>query len=87
MLEVIYNDCYSQLSVVNDLHNETLSVIDDDYFVYGKVSYKGFAPTIKQVSEMFENALKKHLCIGAKKHDTTTTKSMLSFKKWLGGLE
>lgn len=87
MLEVIYNDCYSQLSVINDITNETLSIIDDDYFVYGKVSYRGFAPSIKQVCDMFESALNKHLCIGQKTKDTYITKSMLSFKEWLGGLK
>ena len=94
MLEIIYNDSYSQLTLMNNLNNESLVVIDDDFKVYETLSYNPFEPNDDDLFIMWEKSIKRYFRIGKKDNFTDWRKSMYEkskelFMDWLkiGGKE
>lgn len=93
MLEVIYNDCYSQLTLVNNINNESAVIIDDDFKVYQSLSYNPFQPSDEDFKSMWENAVNTYFMLG--KDDNLKTyrenqaqQSINAFNEWLakGGM-
>lgn len=91
MLEIIYNDSYSQLTIVNNLNNECFDVIDDDFNTYESLSYNPFEPTKEDLQYLFEKSLSAYFDLDNKeKHIIANSfrqnmfdKSMIVFKEWL----
>ena len=51
MLEIIYNDSYSMLTILNNLNNECFNVVDDEFNTYETLTYNTFEPTKKHPPE------------------------------------
>lgn len=94
MLEIIYNDCYSQLTLVNNLDNEKVVIVDDDFKVYEEISFSEIQPSNEDFINAFERALKTYFCIDNKKEplklyrQNMVDNSIGAFKEWLekGGM-
>ena len=88
MLEVLYNDSFTQLSLVNNLNNESFAIIDDDFKVYETISYNPFEPTNEDILMFWKEATKTYFGIG-KSDDFKLWKSnqrkrsINAFHKWL----
>ena len=89
MLKIIYNDSYSQLTIANNLNNEKIVVIDDDFKVYEEIDYSYYEPLNSELLLLWEKALLTYFCI--KQKDKTLfeyrynmfDKSLVAFKEWL----
>ena len=64
MLQVLHNDAFSQLSLMQNLNNETLQIIDDDYYIYDTISFNPFEPEDEELVDAWTKALKKYFRIG-----------------------
>lgn len=57
MFEIIYSDVVAGLTIMNNLNKECLEIIDQDYKVYGFVSYNPFTPSLADIEDAYETAL------------------------------
>lgn len=64
MLQVLHNDAFSQLSLIQNMNNETLQIIDDDLLVYDTISFNPFEPEDEELVDAWTKALKKYFRIG-----------------------
>ena len=64
MLQVLHNDAFSQLSLMQNLNNETLQIIDDDYYIYDTISFNPFEPEDEELLDAWTKALNKYFRIG-----------------------
>ena len=91
MLEVIYNDSYSMLTILNNLNQESFVVVDDSFNTYETLTYNPFEPTKDDLIYLFENSLRTYFDLENKeKHILTSDyrrnmfdRSLELFKKWL----
>jgi len=91
MLKIIYNDSYSQLTIVNNLNNDCFNVIDDDFNKYESLSYNPFEPTKEDLIYLFKQSLmryfdldNKHEHVIAKSYrQDMFNKSLTAFMEWL----
>jgi len=94
MLEIIYNDSYSQLTLVNNLNNEKVVIVDDDFKVYEEISYSNEQPSNDDFINLFTKALTTYFHIGQENEplgayrQNMFDKSIGAFKEWLdkGGM-
>ena len=93
MLEVIYNDCYSILTIVDIQNDEGFAVIDSNFNVYETLSYNPFTPTKEDLICLFEKSLhdyfdldnKHKSIIGLSLRQKMFNQSLTQFKNWLKG--
>ncbi len=64
MLQVLHNDAFSQLTLMQNLNNETLQIIDDDFTIYDTISFNPFEPEDEELVDAWTKALKKYFRIG-----------------------
>ena len=89
MLEVIYNDSYSQLTLVNNLNKEGVVIVDDDFKVYGEISYEPYQPTNDDFLYLWQQAISTYFHIGEENEplgayrQNMFEKSLGAFKEWL----
>ena len=91
MLEIIYNDSYSQLTIVNNLNNECFNVIDDQFSTYETLEYGCFEPTKKDLINLFEKSLSAYFDLERKEENiyiqaykqNQFEMSMRLFMEWL----
>ena len=91
MLEIIYNDSYSQLTIVNNLNNECFNVIDDNFNTYESLSYNPFEPTKEDLIYLFKNSLSAYFDLDSKEEHAIAKsyrqnmfdKSLRAFIEWL----
>lgn len=91
MLEIIYNDSYSQLTIVNNLNNERFEVVDDDFNAYEFLTYNPFEPTKEDLIYLFKQSLMKYFdldneeehAIAKSYRQNMFDKSMRAFMGWL----
>ena len=60
MLQIEHNDHLTQLTLINNLSNESLVVVDD-FKVYGSISYNPFEPTKTDLLQLWQKALEEYL--------------------------
>lgn len=91
MLEIIYNDSYSLLTIVNNLNNECFNVIDDNFNTYESLSYNPFEPTKEDLIYLFKNSLSVYFDLDSKEEHAIAKsfrqnmfdKSLMAFIEWL----
>lgn len=91
MLEIIYNDSYSQLTIVNNLNCECFNVIDDQFSTYETLEYGCFEPTKKDLISLFEKSLSTYFDLDNKERHIIAQsfrqnmfdRSMRTFLEWL----
>ena len=92
MLQVLHNDAFSQLSLMQNLNNETLQIIDDDYYIYDTISFNPFEPEDEELIDAWTKALKKYYRIGEEDkliewRENMMARSIKEFKKCLQQLK
>lgn len=92
MLQVLHNDAFSQLSLMQNLNNETLQIIDDDYYIYDTISFNPFEPEDEELIDAWTKALKKYFRIGEEDkliewRENMMARSIEEFKKCLQQLK
>ena len=91
MLEIIYNDSYSMLTILNNLNNECFNVVDDEFNTYETLTYNTFEPTKKDLIYLFKQSLMKYFDLDNKEEHIIAKsyrqnmfdKSMRAFMEWL----
>lgn len=91
MLEIIYNDCYSQLTIINNLNQESFVVVDDEFNTYETLSYGTFEPTKDDLVYLFKQSLIRYFdldnqvehAIAKSYRQNMFDKSMRVYKQWL----
>ena len=91
MLEVIYNDCYSMLTILNNLNNECFNVVDDEFNVYETLPYNPFEPTKDDLLYLFQKSLSNYYDLENKEEHIIAKayrqnmydKSLRAYKQWL----
>lgn len=83
MLEIIYNDSYSQLTLVNNLNNVKVVIVDDDFKVYEEISYSDIQPSNEDFIRAFKKAISTYFCIG-KENEPLEAYRQNMFDKSLG---
>ena len=59
MLEVIYNDPFTRLSLIDNADIETTYIVDDSFQVYATIEYWKF--DINEISEIWQKTLEEYL--------------------------
>lgn len=70
MLEVLFNDSATTLSLVNVVDNEGLAIVDTTFHVYATISYNPFEPTNEDLESLWDKSLKDYLSLDDKTDDT-----------------
>ena len=89
MLETIYNDAYSELTLINNLNKETLYIIDSDYKVYGFISYNPFEPSNEDILDAWKRATSDYFELDNKTDHLVSYRASMkqrsdtAFKDWL----
>lgn len=88
MLQVLHNDAFSQLSLIQNMNNETLQIIDDDLLVYDTISFNPFEPEDEELVDAWTKALKKYFRIGEEDkliewRENMVARSIEEFKNFL----
>lgn len=91
MLKIIYNDSYSQLTIVNNLNNDCFNVVDDDFNTYESLSYNPFEPTKEDLIYLFKQSLMRYFDLDNKEKNIIAKsfrqnmfdKSLMAFTEWL----
>ena len=87
MFSIVHNDSFSDLTLLDDLNNNDLIIINSDFKVYDRLGYDPFEPSKKQLLDMWTKALRDHYALD--KEDTPlkewremmTRKSIRLFKE------
>ena len=58
MLEVIYNDPFTRLSLIDNADIETTYIVDDSFQVYATIEYWKF--DINEISEIWQKTLEEY---------------------------
>ena len=92
MLQVLHNDAFSQLSLIQNMNNETLQIIDDDYYIYDTISFNPFEPEDEELLDAWTKALNKYFRIGEDDkliewRENMMARSIEEFKKCLQQLK
>jgi len=91
MLKIIYNDSYSQLTIIDNLNEEFFVVIDDEFNTYETFVYRYREPTKDDLIFLFKQSLKyyfdlenklKHF-LSADLRQDMAEKSLKLFCEWL----
>ena len=77
MLEVIYNDPFTRLSLIDNTDIETAYIVDDSLSIYTKIEY--WDSDISLISEKWQKALEEYLQL-EDIDDTITYRKMLAQK-------
>lgn len=70
MLEVLFNDSATNLTLVNVVDNEGLAIVDATFHVYATISYNPFEPSNEDLESLWDKALKDYLSLDDKADDT-----------------
>ena len=60
MFSIVLNDPYSDLTMLNDLNNCDLVIIDSQFKEYDRLGYDPFVPTREHLLKMWTKALREH---------------------------
>jgi len=60
MFSIVLNDPYSDLTMLNDLNNCDLVIIDSQFKEYDRLGYDPFEPTKEHLLKMWTKALREH---------------------------
>ena len=77
MLEVIYNDPFTRLSLIDNADIETTYIVDDSFQVYATIEYWKF--DINEISEIWQKTLEEYLQL-EDIDETITHRKMLAQK-------
>jgi len=94
MLEIIYNDSFSQLSIINKPNEEKVVVVDEDFKVYTSVDYGLFSPSNDDYKKMWRDAVYDYFKLGVDVdllndyRQRQSLNSVQAFDEWLdkGGM-
>ena len=86
MLEVIYNDPFTRLSLIDNADIETTYIVDDSFQVYATIEYWKF--DINEISEIWQKTLEEYLQLEdidetIKHRKMLAQKSIQEFKQFL----
>lgn len=90
MLDVIYNDPFTRLSLIDNADIETTYIVDDSFQVYATIEYWKF--DINEISEIWQKALAEYLQLEDIDDNITyrkmlADKSIQAFKLFLENIE
>jgi len=60
MLQILFNDNYSQLSLIQNMNKEAIQVIDDDMKVYKSISFNPWEPEDEDIIAMWKESLEEY---------------------------
>ncbi len=90
MLQVLFNDLYSNLNFIVNLSDESVMIVDDDLKKHFEISFNPWEPEDEELIEEWTKAVKDYYQIDNGEVDTLTPwreaqveRSINSFKKYL----
>ena len=88
MIEVLFNDQVSTLSLVNIPNQEMLAIVNEDLDIYKTITYGTFEPSDQELQDAWDNALHEYYDLDSEEvfsewRIDQTKKSNDAFKQWL----
>ena len=90
MLDVIYNDPFTRLSLIDNADIETTYIVDDSFQVYATIEYWKF--DINEISEIWQKTLEEYFPLEeidfiSDYRKKVIQKSIAAFKQFLENME